>query len=215
MAAAKRATAALVLAAAFALGIAPAAARRPLNDPDRNTLEAVRALHDFGQCAVRDHWGRVQLPQILAMDYRSDAARDALRGFVRERSQCVAPEHALSSNLLLFAGALAEAMLPRDRPLAELVAYDPARPALQARDEIEVMSLCAVRAGPAEAVALFATVPGSNGERAALRAIAPRLGQCLRSGQDVRVNGLEVRALLALAAWRLGVLNGLVGGVGD
>lgn len=215
MSAAKTAMAALFLAVAFALGMAPAAARRPLNDPDRNTLEAVRALHDFAQCAVRDHWAHVELPRILAMDYRSDAAREALRGFVRERSQCVAPEHALSSNLLLFSGALAEAMLPRDRAVAQLVAYDPARPAFQARDEVEVMSLCAVRAAPAEAAALFATVPGSNGERAALQAIAPRLGECLRSGRDARVNGLEVRALLALAAWRLGVLNGVLGGAGD
>ena len=123
------------------------------------------------------------------------------------RSQCVLPAHALSANSLLFAGAIAEAYLPEGRDLVAAVAYDPTRPPVQARSEIEVMSLCTVRAVPAAVADLFATRPATPEEAAALRALAPQLGQCLRAGGQARVNGLEVRALLALAAWRLIAAN--------
>jgi hypothetical protein len=198
----KKASAAACLIAALAL--APAAADARHRDPERNSPESVRALHDYARCVARDHWARPRLRTILAMDYRADAARDALRNFVMGQNHCVAPRHALSAGNLLFAGALAEELLPRDHDLAGLVAWDPARPPIEARDEREVMSLCAVRAAPADVAALLATPPASPEEAAALRAISPLLGRCLRAGAQTRVNGLEVRALLALAAWRLG-----------
>jgi hypothetical protein len=199
---------AVLAALVLALCATPADAHRPVPDAERNTPEAIRALHDFARCVAHDHWARARAGEILAMDYRDDAAHDALRAFVLERSQCVPPHHELTTNNLLFAGAIAEAYLPRDRELATMVAYDPARPALQARNEIEVMSLCTVRAAPAAVAALFATMPATAEEAAALRTLAPQLGQCLRAGARSRVNGLEVRALLALAAWRLSAVNG-------
>jgi hypothetical protein len=199
---------AVLAALVVALCAAAGEARRPAPDAERNSPESIRALHDFARCVARNHWARSRAGEILAMDYRDAAAREALRAFVQERGQCVAPFHALTTNNLLFAGAIAEAYLPRDRELATLVAYDPARPVLQARSEIEVMSLCTVRAAPAPVAALFATAPATPEEAAALRALAPQLGQCLRAGAHSRVNGLEVRALLALAAWRLSAANG-------
>ena len=195
------------VAAALTLCALPAEARLRAPDPERNSPEAIRALHGFAACLARNHWSRGPAAEILAMDYRSDAQHQALRELIRERSECVAPFHMLSSNTLLFAGAIAEAYLPRDRDLATLVAYDPARPPVQARNEIEVMSLCTVRAMPAQVAALFAARPATPEEAAALNALAPQLGQCLRAGAHSRVNGLEVRALLALAAWRLSAAN--------
>ena len=195
------------LIALVALGAAPAAARRPAETTERNTPTAIRALHDFARCVARDHWAKREGRGILAMDYRSDASRQALRRFVGERGRCLPPYHVLSSNSLLFAGALAEAFLPRTPDLAARVAYDPARPPLQARDEIEMMSLCTVRGAPGLVAALLATEAASAEEAAALRAVAPQLGQCLRSGARTRVNPLEIRALLALAAWRLAEQN--------
>lgn len=192
---------------ALALCAAPAAARGSRPDPGRNSPEAIGALYDYARCVTQDHWAAGRARAILAMDYRTHAASEALRSFVVTRNMCVPPASALSANSLLFAGALAEKLLPRDRDLATLVAYDPARPPFQARDEREVMSLCVVRADPAAVAALFATAPASAEEAAALRALAPRLGQCLRTGAETRVNGLQVRALLALAAWRLAALN--------
>jgi hypothetical protein len=200
----------VLVAGALALWAAPAGARRP-PDPELNSPEAIRTLHDFGICLARNHSARSRVADVLTMDFRTEAARDAIRDLIGEHDPCVASSrvfyYVTSSNSLLFAGAIAEAFLPRDRELATLVAYDPARPPLQARSEIEVMSLCTVRAAPAAVAALFATQPVTPAEAAALRALAPQLGQCLRAGGEARVNGLEVRALLALAAWRLIAAN--------
>ena len=196
-----------LLLALLALCATPAAGRRPPDDVERDTPHAIRALHDFARCVARDHWARRVARGLLAMDYRTDAYRRALRDFVQQRGHCLPPYHLLASNAFRFSGALAEAYLPRTPDLAALVAYDPARPPLQARDEIEMMSLCTVRGAPASVAALLATEPASAEEAAALRAITPQLGQCLRSGARTRVNPLEVRALLALAAWRLGEQN--------
>jgi hypothetical protein len=196
-----------VFLAALAALSAPAVARRAPADWERNTPIAIRALHDFARCVARNHWSRGRARQLLLMDDRTDDYRAALRALAVEHGECVAPNHILSFNLLLFAGGIAEAVLPQDRDLAVLVAYDPARPPIRSRDEIEVMSLCTVRAAPAGIRALLATVPASAEESAALRALAPQLGQCLRVGARTRLNRLEIRALLALAAWRLSEHN--------
>ena len=107
---------------------------------------------------------------------------------------------------LPFAGGMAEALLGSDHGLGDLaarVALDPALPPLRARDELEVMSICVVRAAPGEVASLFATQPASDAENAALRAIMPRAGQCLTAGASLRLNALSMRSMLALAAWRL------------
>lgn len=203
----RTASAAAMFVTALALCAAPAEARGGRAAADRDSPAAIRVLHDFAGCVAGDRWARARVRAILAMDYRTDAAREALRSFIATRRICVAPYSALRAHRLVFAGALAENLLPRDRALATLVAFDPARPPVQARDEREVMSLCVVRADPEAVGTLLATVPASAEEGAALRALSPLLGRCLRAGAQTRVNGLEVRALLALAAWRLAALN--------
>jgi len=206
---------AALAASALAMSAALAAARRP-PDPELSSPEAIRTLHDFGACLARNHSARSRVADILTMDLRTEAARDAVRDLIGEHDPCVASSrvfyYVTSSSSLLFAGAIAEAYLPRDRDLATLVAYDPARPPLQAHSELEVMSLCTVRAAPAAVAGLFATQPATPEEAAALRALAPQLGQCLRAGTQSRVNGPEVRAMLALAAWRLAAANGATAG---
>ena len=198
----------LLFAALGLAGVAAAAeAPRAAAEPDRNSPESIRALHLYAECVARDHWSRPRLRAILAQDFREQSTRDALRDFVGEHNRCVAPWHSLSAASLLFVGALAEELLARTRDLPRLVAYDPAHPAVEARNEAEMMSLCVVRTDPAAVAALLATAPASAEERAALGAITPRLGQCLRRGAHTRVNALEVRALVAFAAWRLAEAN--------
>jgi hypothetical protein len=193
--------------AALAVCAAPAAARRGPADDEPNSPAAIRALHDFARCVAHSHYSRARAREVLAMDYRTQEYRDAIRDLAGEHSDCLPPFTRLRFNLLLFAGGLAEALLPEHRDLATLVAYDPARPAVQARDEVEMMSLCAVRGATAGVAALLATIPASEDEAAVRSALAPQLGQCLRAGARMRLNPLEIRALLALAAWRLSEQN--------
>jgi hypothetical protein len=70
------------------------------------------------------------------------------------------------------------------------------------------MSMCAVRAAPAQVSALLRTQAASREESEALAAIAPHFAQCLGSGNQVRLNRIAARSLLALAAYRLGEHNG-------
>lgn len=193
--------------AALAVCAAPAVARRGPDGETRNSPTAIRALHDFARCVAHSHFSRARAREVLGMDYRTAEYRDAIRDLAGEHGDCLQPFTRLRFNHLLFAGGLAEALLPEHRDLATLVAYDPARPPVQARDEIEMMSLCTVRGSPAGVAALLATVPASEDEAAVRSALAPQLGQCLRAGGRTRLNPLEIRALLAWAAWRLSEQN--------
>ena len=104
---------------------------------------------------------------------------------------------------------MAEALLLEDlrgEDLGRRVALDPGRPPLRANGETELMGICIVRAAPAEVAALFATEPASAEEAAAMRAVTPHLGRCLRTGVEAHFNRPAV-LVLALAAFRLSENN--------
>jgi hypothetical protein len=172
----------------------------------------IRILHEFARCVA--HRQATRARAVLAMDYRDQAYGHELIRLVDSQLSC-APPGVLRFSRLPFAGGLAEALL-HDRlgqgDLATLVGYDPARPPLQARDQGETMSLCAVRADPARVAALLATDPGSQAEAAALNGVTPQVGNCLAAGASMRLNRLGLRAMLALAAYRLSDDNANVAG---
>jgi hypothetical protein len=186
-------------------GLAPAlAAQRHALGGQPSRPEDIRILHRFAQCVAERQPGRARA--ILADDYRTPAFDRRIRHLALVNRSC-APDGALMFGQLLFAGDLAEALLTERLgrgDLAPLVAFDPAAPPIEARNELELMSLCTVRAAPAEVAALLATEPATERETAALRGIMPRLDRCLSAGASARVNRIALRALLALAAYRLG-----------
>lgn len=193
--------------AAFALAAlaAPApAAAKPERAPPASAVD-IRTLHVFAGC-LADRYERT-MRKLLAMDYRDPAYDDELRTLARMGSRC-APFvlGRLRSARVLVAGAFAEALLPatlNGSRLADRVAYDPSMPAVAARDEGEYLGLCAVRSMPDEVAGLLATRPASEEERLAIGNLRPRLGPCLRAGSSARVNASGLRAILALAAYRL------------
>lgn len=170
----------------------------------------IRTVHLFAGC-MADRY-RPGLRRLLAMDYRSRAYDHLLRTLTDEGARCLPFAFGkLGSAGVLLAGAFAEQLLPaalNGSSLAERVAYDPSRPPVAARDEGEYLALCAVRTMPDEIAGLFATKPASEEERRAIAAIRPRLGPCLRVGAAARVNAAGLRAILALAAYRLASQSG-------
>ena len=193
----------LALASAAAAAIAPdrAPQGRPSAEP---AIEDLRALRQFARCIVVNEPGRVRA--LLGGDYTSDAYRVEIRRLATTNNGCLPPESRLASAGVLLAGNLAEALLRGTAPrgtLAQRVAFNPAAAPFRAHDEGEVMSICVVRAAPAETEAVLATAPGSPEEAATLRAITPHVGPCLASGAAMRFNRHGLRALLALAAYRL------------
>jgi hypothetical protein len=202
------AAAALVIFAGMAA--AAAAPRDALGGAPSRPAD-VRILHRFSQCVVHRQGDRVRA--LLAADYRTDFYRREMLSLVRNNRYCLSAG-TLRFSPALFAGGMAETLLRErlgGRDLAPFVALDPARPAIEARDEQELMALCTVRAAPAEVAALLTSEPASEGEAAALGGIIPRLNQCLTAGAALRVNRIAIRSLLALAAYRLSEHRGAAG----
>ena len=170
-----------------------------------STADAALTLHNFSRC-VAHRWPE-RARAILAMDFTTDEYRRRIRTFAHDVWQC-APQSRLSFSLLPFAGNMAEALLVDEAGnLAERVSYDPARPPLVARSETEAMALCAVRAAPQEVSRLLATQVFSDEEAAALREIRPEVQSCLAAGISVSLNRIDLRSMLALAAYRLAEHN--------
>jgi hypothetical protein len=164
---------------------------------------AVEAMHNFGACVVRFTPSGAR--GLLAMDFRTGAYNQAMRRLARGHGRC-APRSEIRFNGLLFAGALAEALLETEVKVSDLprrLARDPSRPVIAARDEVETMALCTVLASPGGTTALFRAHPASAEEAAAVRALAPTLSTCLAQSMQVKLNRPALRSVLALAAWRI------------
>jgi hypothetical protein len=167
--------------------------------------EDIRATHNLARCIAQRREGRVRA--LLAMDFRDPDYGRAMRRVTDSDHDCVGlANQAFRANQRFMMGRMAETLLLADLrggDLAARVALDPARPALQARNEEEMMSLCAVRTAPVQAAAIFATAPASADEAAAVRVIVPVIGQCLAAGARGEFNRPAIRSNLALAAYRL------------
>lgn len=188
--------------------VQPAQAQR---DPSRamrlgeppSTPQDLRILSRFSRCVA----GRQEAAAtaLLAADPEASDYRSSMRRLAQSNWGCLG-EGALKFHEALFAGGLAEALLRRQHAstnLAARTAHDPSRGALQARNEAELMSICTVRAAPAQVEALLASEVASPEEAAAVRALMPQIGQCLSAGVNMRLNRPALRAALALATHRL------------
>ncbi|HEX2762892.1 MAG TPA: hypothetical protein VHM92_03465 [Allosphingosinicella sp.] len=197
----KKCVAALLLAAVTLAAPADARSRRAA----ASSAVDIATVHVFADCVTGKYPAAVR--KLLALDYRKKEYSNALHRLLDASNSCTpfAWGRLRSSNLLLV-GAFAEQMLPKTLagvPLADRIAYDPSKPPVAARDDGEYLGLCLARTMPAETAALLATRPVSWDEGSAADALTPGMGPCLRSGARARVNMAGLRALLALAAYRL------------
>ncbi len=69
---------------------------------------------------------------------------------------------------------------------------------------------CTILADIGKAGAVLRTMPGSPGERIAVKALGPTLGSCLFEGQQISLTTGSVRALLAFGMWNRFVRKGAV-----
>ncbi len=163
---------------------------------------AVQAIHNYGICVAERSPRAAE--ELLGLDFRTDEYGDRLRRFARGHGNCI-PAGRLGFSRVLFAGAVAEQLLEKrvsERQLPAVLASVP-NPPLQARDEVEMMALCTVRRAPAEIASLLEQPVTSEEEAKAVQALSPTLGACLAKDQTLQVNRPGLRAILALAAWRI------------
>lgn len=194
----------LILSMALAAA-APAAAHRGADagsNRDRpSSAEAIRTMHKFATCVAGRLPERVE--RVLAMDYRTPEYADAMSKLAQSQRNCVNGK--LSFNRVLMAGGMAEALLERGGTdgMADRLAQRDGDAPIEARDLTEFASLCAVRKAPGAVVALLATAPTSVAEETAMDALTPVIAGCVQDGLRAQFNRQGLRALLALAAYRI------------
>ena len=190
----------LAIAAFALLAAAPLSAQSVDTTPDPL---AVEAMLNYGSCVAG--YTPAGARKVLAMDFRTTEYAEAMQRLARGHGRC-APRSRIKFNGLLFAGAMAEALLENEGTPAQLavrLARNPARAPIPARSPVETMALCTVFAAPRETAGLLATAPASRDEARAAQALAPTLDACLASGRKVALNRPGLRSVLALAAWRI------------
>jgi hypothetical protein len=164
---------------------------------------SLEAMHNFGACVVRMTPAGAE--EVLAMDFRTDEYREKLSRLAKGHDRCTRPRTELRFNGVLFAGAMAEALLeePGRRVLTRLSAAEDLAAPVAARSPLEAMALCGVITRPAAVGRLLESDVASDKEAEAIEALSPTLSACLTGADKAELNVPAVRSIVALAAWRI------------
>lgn len=174
------------------------------------TALALEAMRNFGRCVVEASPAGPK--GVLAMDFRTPAYRDWLNALGRGHGRCLNNNDEMRGAGVLFAGALAEGLLTSETRAPLAASLGGAVP-IVSRSMSETMALCVVRADPAATANLIATTPASPEEERAFGSVSAQLPGCLAKGASVKLNRPGLRAIIALAAYRIAAANGAVRGV--
>jgi hypothetical protein len=163
--------------------------------------EAQVAMHRFGAC-VADRSPQA-VAELLALDFRTPQYRTGLRTLGEQNGTCLNVRGRMRSAQLLFAGAIAERLIERDRaPLNVRLARAALQPATAAFAPSDALAICVVRSVPDQVAQLFASSPTTREEAAAVAALRPAADLCAGSRSRVEGSDAAMRAILATAAFR-------------
>ncbi|MDE8654166.1 hypothetical protein [Novosphingobium album (ex Liu et al. 2023)] len=196
--------------AVLACGSAQAAdAPGPKPSPEKWELEA---MYNYARCVVS--LSPAGAEKALALETQSPEYRDALMRLGKGHGQCLAGSSVSHFEMggVLFAGTLAEVLLQRkwnEQTLATTL--HPPEPAVEARSEIEYTGMCLALGNPQGTSALVFSDPGSAAADEKLKSLAQQLATCVHQGKTLRINKAGLRAIIALAAYRLAGLNTATG----
>lgn len=195
---------------ALALAMACAAAA-PAAEQRRNDVLALEAMQNYAKCVIdRNKKGAEKL---LAMDFRTSEYRKAMRTYAKGHDYCVW-RGKLKFSPVIFAGELSETLLVKGglaRDLGGAIEAHPGAATVMARGRLEDAALCVVRKEPGKVGALMTTPVASEAEDGAMRALGGTLVGCVPAGVNVRLNRPGLRAMLAIAAYRLTHENSTAG----
>jgi hypothetical protein len=166
-------------------------------------LEDVRTLVEFARCV-----GARRAPEagaILALDYRSEAYDEAARGLAGRGWACT-PDRPLRFSGMIFAGGLAEGMLPallNGAALEARIGTNRGRSIRRGGQSLDAIGLCLVANNPSGVSQLLATAPASADEARVAQELTPSVARCVTPGEVARINQPMFRALAAIAAFRI------------
>ena len=162
---------------------------------------ALEKMRQFGSCVVANAPKRASY--VLELDVNSEAYQRRLRSLLDDNRQCIG-RGSIGSEHVLFAGALAEALLKTSKAGKQAPWTSQAALGLpEPRGPLEKMALCAVAAAPKESAALLATPLGTPEEMAAVQPLVQHFATCAPPTLQLTANQSSLRALVALAAWRI------------
>lgn len=188
----------------------PRGAVTPQEREDQAT--ARRVMRTFAACLIRAR-PRTAVA-LLAAPYGGEEQTAIIRRRVQGFEECMG-QSGMSMRFPpeSLAGALGEAGI-RARfatadvaPIAALGDEDVARLGLTPRNGHEELAACIARRDPAAVRALVLTEPATPEERVARRPILAIVGACVNQGQSLSVDMVGLRAMVAVALYRL--LDGL------
>ena len=222
----------MIIAVALVAAVLPAAAWAQLNtseDPPtsfRDTREEAErnislgqnaasersarlAVEAFGKCVAERHAGEAH--RLLTMDFTSTGYRTGLRLLSREAERSCARDsvgrgNAMRSANLLFAGAVAEALLESQAEALNVRLARSAGTKVESYAPSDAVAQCLARSLPDQASALLATEPASAEEVAAARPLLDATPACARAAgiaSRVELSVSAARAMIATASYRL------------
>ncbi|MBD3728509.1 MAG: hypothetical protein IE933_02270 [Sphingomonadales bacterium] len=185
----------------MALGLATPAAATAKEQPDRYDIDY---MYRFAQCVVG--YTRSGAEKALGEGYDDATYSEALTRLAKGHDRCLGTRMKISG--ILLAGSLAEVLLRNDLKQDQLTGVlKPSDPALLARNSLEYTALCMVLSHPAQTSELLFSAPESKEADALIMDYAQGLPACVADGQQLRVSKLGLRAIIALAAYRIAKQN--------
>ena len=199
---------AIAISALVALSATGGRAQGEGERPD-STPEARLAIETYGKCVAKREPRETR--RVLLMDFTSDRYDNAIHRLSDEaRRDCARAslEHgmAMRSAHLLFAGALAEALLEADTAPLNVRLARQAGIGAASYSATDKVAQCLVRSLPDQAAALFVTTPGTEAESAAAAPLSQAVPACAHAAgiaSQIELTVPAVRAMLATAAYRL------------
>ena len=171
------------------------------DDGPVSTTEARVAMQRFGGCVAQR--SRQLAVDTIGSDFTTQTYRSRLQRLVRANEDCFREggRRMLSSNLL-FAGAIAEALVESDaQPLNVRLARAAMQPAPRAYAPSDQVAICVVRSVPDDVARFFETEVASEAETALAQSLNPVMAACA-GNQPVEASAAGLRAMLATAALR-------------
>lgn len=174
----------------------------PAHEPDRTDIAS---MYRFSECVV-DHTRR-GAEAVLTDEHDEEGYAKSLNRLGKGHETCLFAARIKMSGVL-FAGSLAEVLLRKDHSQGELAGLLRApEPPLEPRDAAEFTGLCMALEHPGETSALLYSAPESAQSDALIVQYAQLLPGCVRQGQQLHINKLGLRAIAALAAYRIADAN--------
>lgn len=188
---------------------APRGAVTPQEREDQAT--ARRVMRTYAACLLRARPRTAAA--VIAAPYGGAEQMAAVRRRVQGFDDCMGAGMSMAFPPETLAGGIAEAALRARFATADLAAIgaladeDVARLGLTPRNGYEELAACIARRDPGAVRALVLTEPATPEERVARRPIMAIVGPCVNQGQSLRVDMVGLRAIVAVALYRL--LDGL------